>query len=414
MKNLQEIAVIHSIDDYAAGMIIEQFFKWTGFSYYIHVYNELDDSLNEMLFQSSNPFDTMIFINDKDEKFKSRFSQLANNSISIDFHDGKFDGGEYLENMPDVIKFLIQVYYKYNLMHILFRNSPIIYSRNDNELLLKHKAIWENILSELKNYYKNIDNSAILPGQEHFDYAFLYCCWKINCFCEVFGKIFEFDSWDLICQVENLHSKYSYNFYILENLIALFSMQSLEFKGLCLSAVKNCVNSCNNIFCRSLYYFQLGKTYKRFEKIIQSELSFENAYKANPLNYKALYQMATTCVFRKYYDISFDYFTDIFKILQVDTSSLNAFLISIKRIPPIELQYVSKSLYQLCIIETKQEHIDYNYLHSLLKLLSLTADVVKKGENMILSSYFEPRYIEILVQDLSNNALAAKKIIPHN
>ena len=32
MKNLQEIAVIHSIDDYAAGMIIEQFFKWTGFS----------------------------------------------------------------------------------------------------------------------------------------------------------------------------------------------------------------------------------------------------------------------------------------------------------------------------------------------------------------------------------------------
>ena len=124
--------------------------------------------------------------------------------------------------------------------------------------------------------------------------------------------------------------------------------------------------------------------------------------------------MATTCVFRKYYDISFDYFTDIFKILQVDTSSLNAFLISIKRIPPIELQYVSKSLYQLCIIETKQEHIDYNYLHSLLKLLSLTADVVKKGENMILSSYFEPRYIEILVQDLSNNALAAKKIIPHN
>ena len=191
-------------------------------------------------------------------------------------------------------------------------------------------------------------------------------------------------------------------------------MQSLEFKGLCLSAVKNCVNSCNNIFCRSLYYFQLGKTYKRFEKIIQSELSFENAYKANPLNYKALYQMATTCVFRKHYDISFDYFTDIFKILQVDTSSLNAFLISIKRIPPIELQYVSKSLYQLCIIETKQEHIDYNYLHSLLKLLSLTADVVKKGENMILSSYFEPRYIEMLVQDLSNSALAAKKIIPHN
>ena len=82
MKNLQEIAVIHSIDDYAAGMIIEQFFKWTGFSYYIHVYNELDDSLNEMLFQSSNPFDTMIFINDKDEKFKSRFSQLANNSMA--------------------------------------------------------------------------------------------------------------------------------------------------------------------------------------------------------------------------------------------------------------------------------------------------------------------------------------------
>lgn len=414
MKNLQEIAVIHSIDDYAAGMIIEQFFKWSGFSYYIHIYNEFNDCFNEKLFQSSNSFDMMIFINDKDERFKSRFSLLANSNISINFHDGKFDGGEYLENMPDVIKFLIQVYYKYNLMPILCTNSPIIYSKNDRELLLKHKAIWENVLSKLKQYDETIGNSAVLLGQEHLDYAILYCSWKLNCFCEVFGKIFEFDSWDLICQVENLHSKYSYNFYILENLIALFSMQSLEFKGLCLSAVKNCVNSCNNIFCRSLYYFQLGKTYKRFEKIIQSELSFENAYKANPLNYKALYQMATTCVFRKHYDISFDYFTDIFKILQVDTSSLNAFLISIKRIPPIELQYVSKSLYQLCIIETKQEHIDYNYLHSLLKLLSLTADVVKKGENMILYSYFEPRYIEMLVQDLSNSALAAKKIIPHN
>lgn len=414
MKNLQEIAVIHSIDDYAAGMIIEQFFKWTGFSYYIHVYNELDDSLNEKLFKNPYPFDMMIFINDKVERFKYRFSRLANSIISIEFHYGKFDGGEYLKNMPDVIKFLIQVYYKYNLMPILYTDSSITHGINVKEPLLKYEAIWKNVLLDLKNYDKNIDNSAVLLGQEHLDYAILYCSWKLNCFCEVFGKIFEFDSWDLICQVENLHSKYSYNFYILENLIALFSMQSLEFKGLCLSAVKNCVNSCNNIFCRSLYYFQLGKTYKRFEKIIQSELSFENAYKANPLNYKALYQMATTCVFRKHYDISFDYFTDIFKILQVDTSSLNAFLISIKRIPPIELQYVSKSLYQLCIIETKQEHIDYNYLHSLLKLLSLTADVVKKGENMILSSYFEPRYIEMLVQDLSNSALAAKKIIPHN
>lgn len=414
MKNLQEIAVIHSIDDYAAGMIIEQFFKWTGFSYYIHVYNELDDSLNEKLFKNPYPFNIIIFINDKVERFKHKFSRLANSIISIEFHDGKFDGGEYLKNMPDVIKFLIQVYYKYNLMPILYTDSSITHGINVKEPLLKYEAIWKNVLLDLKNYDKNIDNSAILPGQEHFDYAFLYCCWKINCFCEVFGKIFEFDSWNLICQVENLHSKYSYNFYILENLIALFSMQSLEFKGLCLSAVKNCVNSCNNIFCRSLYYFQLGKTYEHFEKPIQSELSFENAYKDNPLNYKTLYQMAATYILRKSYNISFDYFTHMFKILQVDISSLNAFLIIIKRIPPLELQYVSKSLYQLCIIETKQEHIDYNYLHSLLKLLSLTVDVVKKGENMILSSYFEPRYIEMLVQDLSNSALTAKKIIPHN
>lgn len=408
MKNLQEIAVIHSIDDYAAGMIIEQFFKWTGFSYYIHVYNELDDSLNEMLFQSSNPFDTMIFINDKDEKFKSRFSQLANNSISIDFHDGKFNGGEYLENMPDVIKFLIQVYYKYNLMPILYTDSSIIHSINVKELLSKHEAIWKNVLLDLKNYDKNIDNSNILPGQEHLDYAILYCCWKINCFCEALGKIFEFDSWDLLSKVESLYSKYSYNFYIIHHLTGLISEQSYEFKGLCIPSEKNCANNCKNIFCKSLYYYLLGKAYNHCEKVMQSQTSFEYAYTANPLNYLAFFHIAYEN--RKYCTSSSDDFIHLLNILQVSPLSLNTFLINIKKLPPLELQYVSKSLRQLWNLEKKEEHICYNYLHSLEKLLSLIVDIVKKGENTIISSYFEPQYIENLVQELSNNTLLHRTI----
>ena len=76
------------------------------------------------------------------------------------------------------------------------------------------------------------------------------------------------------------------------------------------------------------------------------------------------------------------------------------FVKKIKKISPFELMYVSKILFRLVQLEEKKEDKDQQYINSLKKLEFLSIDVVKKGENKIFSSYFEPKYIEYVVSEI--------------
>ena len=399
MKNLEEIAVIHSIDDYAAGMIIEQFFKWTGFSYYIHVYNEKNDYFNKIFIDKVNtPFDIIIFINYKEDRFKSIFNGISKMNINIEFHDGKFDSGEKLD-IPEVIKFLFQVYCKYDLMQILYTTYRALKTYEDEEVLLKYQAVLKNVISELKNYENSIDDSTILRGKEHLEFAMLYCCYKINDICNILGKSNEFDSWDMILKANSL-SKYYEDFYTLKYLIALFSIQSPEYKAMTSIYFQKTIPACKNFLCKSYYYFKSGTWYKKSQKIVHKERAFEWAYEVNPLDFAALFEIINTSIERKYYDIAEKKINTFLQILQVFEIYYDEFVRKIKKMPPLELMYVSKILRLLIQVEEKQEYVDNQYIKSLKELNSLIIDVVKNGENEILSSYFESTYIEYVLNEV--------------
>ena len=57
MQELEEIAIIHSIDDYQSALSVKEFLKLNGFSYFTYAYNEVHDELNDLLRRSNNHFD---------------------------------------------------------------------------------------------------------------------------------------------------------------------------------------------------------------------------------------------------------------------------------------------------------------------------------------------------------------------
>ena len=403
MKNLLEIAVVHSIDDYAAGMFIENFFKWTGFSYYIHVYNEVDDNINDIFQKSSNHFDMIIYINDTAERFKSRFNHLAQNSISIGFKDGKFNDAETLVDMPEVIKFLINIYYKYNLISVLCIPSPLIVNTDTHsqkrEHGLEHYKKWKNILEELNQYAENINCNDFLVAQEHLEFATLYCCYKINWLFDNFlGKYMEFDSFNMIKKTDKIYRKSNYNFYTVYHLSSLISKQSYDYKSMAISDEKACFHYCKIPFCQSTHLCHLGMLFRDMGKNIQARIDFEDAIKINPLNYRALYGSAIYYFDYGEFAYAESYLRKILKILQI--SNQNELLTNIKKLPPIELQYVPKIIQLLQEIERKSfSSIDKDYSDYLSGLIDSIHDII--GENKILASYIDSWDNERLIQKIS-------------
>ena len=83
MQGLEEIAIIHSIDDYQAALSLKEFLKLNGFSYFTYAYNEIYDELNDLLKESNNHFDLIVYINDVSGKFQEKFGHLTNYNINV-------------------------------------------------------------------------------------------------------------------------------------------------------------------------------------------------------------------------------------------------------------------------------------------------------------------------------------------
>ena len=76
MRGLEEIAIIHSADDYPVGLFLKENLKLNGFSYFVYAYNELDDKKNDILAKSDNHFDLILYVNDQNDKWQNRFGQM--------------------------------------------------------------------------------------------------------------------------------------------------------------------------------------------------------------------------------------------------------------------------------------------------------------------------------------------------
>ena len=83
MKGLEEIAIIHSVDDYPVGLFLKENFKLEGFSYFVYAYNQLDDAYNDILAKSDNQFDLILYVNDQNDKWQRRFGHLGRHNLNI-------------------------------------------------------------------------------------------------------------------------------------------------------------------------------------------------------------------------------------------------------------------------------------------------------------------------------------------
>ena len=399
MRDLQEILVVHSMDNYVAGITISNFFKWTGFSYYVHVHNELDDRLNNGLVHSNNHFDMAIYVNDVAKRFYSKYHHLSLDSISVLYDESKFE----CTKINPHIHFLYNLYIRLNLLQIIYISNDVY--KKEKEMILARKKIWHEALSEIEQYTKNIDPESSDPGLEHLDYALLYCKKEINLLCDLLQISREFSDWDLLLYVDNWNrkweKKYDYDFYIAEHMISQIAIHSSEYKALAIIHERDCIRRCINPFCKSFYMYNIGLLYEKANKVLQAKSYFNDAYDFNQYNFEALFKIIVATLKEKE-GIS-KYASDFFKIFQISFSTKRNFQRKIKMISPCELEYLARGIHFLIKSEIElNEKYDIGWLEGIIIYLEMIVEVVKNSENQILSTCLnDPMYIKYLKDDLS-------------
>ena len=146
MKGFEEIAVIHGIDNYDETMFLEGFLKWIGVSFFDYVYNDLYDEFNQYLENSGEKFDAVIYINDENDKYISRFGCLSKANIKLNF---TLSGGSDIDN--ELCKNIWKI-----IVDSIYFNSTNQELNDDNEI----KPISVNIRKD-NSFAKNDNDSCM-------------------------------------------------------------------------------------------------------------------------------------------------------------------------------------------------------------------------------------------------------------
>ena len=441
MNGLEEIAIIHSIDDYEAGLFLKEYVKWVGFSYFTYVYNDDNDEFNRILEERKNHFDLIIYINDETMKYRKRFKHLAEKNINVEISvadESNLKVGNnsqcihilkkiwenilktvydsLAEDTLEIMNVLSEIYCKYDLYRKLLNNTESWFQQVRNEKgeeLYQHKLKiqkdqWKNALEKIEEHLHSIQDRNDLNGLEHLDYADLYCKRKINEICGLRNEVLEYDTWELLKKADSMHNSYVSDFYMAESMIAKIASQSSEYKTLSIPAMQNCTEECNVDACNSFHYYRMGKRYEKIGKIIQAEIVYQEAYNINPLNFRALYKVAVNAFRKRNYSEARMGFLRILQILQVPADSLEKYKERIKKYPALELEYICKCLVLLSDIEQHEEYVDGVFYNQCLDMVRIVVDTVNDNKFINRVYYDYPEYKELLKKRLSMNALKKK------
>lgn len=449
MQGLEEIAIIHSIDDYQAALSLKEFLKLNGFSYFTYAYNEIYDELNDLLKESNNHFDLIVYINDVSGKFQKRFGHLTNYNINVNIAQEQLwkrsirNGNKkwqildsdvlkniwsqilttvYADRNVDInesmklIGHIINVYCKYDLLRKLLNNTESWFTQIRIEQgveayqnsLLDLKKEWKEALNILEHPPQTVAVRGKIVGEEHFDYAVLYCKRKINEICNLLNQSIEYDSWTLLTEADKMHTKYEDDFYMAENIIAQTAIKSSEYKSLSILAIRNCTQKCHVPACNSFHFYRMGKLYEKANKNVQAELSYEDAYRLNPLNFRALYKIAMDSLNEKYSEAARKEFESILRMLHIPLQDNKAMENIVKKFPALELEYICKCCVLLADIELHVEKPDYGYYNYCLSMMDVVVKNVKANQFICEMYWDHPDYVEHLEKRLTMNAIRKK------
>lgn len=403
MKGFEEIAVIHSIDNYNEVMFLEGFLKWIGVAFFDYTYNDLYDEFNQYLENSGERFDAIIYINDEGDKYISRFGCLSRTNIKLSF---ALSGGLSVDNelCKDIWKIIVEAIYSNSTNQELnadneikpisvnvrkgnacakndkdgciriFENLAEIYVENNlfkeigdgkiylmNECEMKQDGqmaiearikLWETVLDKLDKVSINKDYVCF----DNFYYAKIYCKKEIHilrCVTEkwVYTNEMRRKFQEIELDIENLPKDgVKYSNMSLGLIFDIYAMNPELYNG-GINYQSRLIKKCKTNACKSEALHKLNRFYKNTDRGGRTEHLLEEVVKLNPLNFKAGFSLAMSYMNCRAYLKAKEWILNVLYVLQLEGDSQEELLDNLEKLPKTELEYVWRCYGSLKIIE---------------------------------------------------------------
>lgn len=403
MKGFGEIAVIHSIDNYDEARFLEGFLKWIGVAFFDYTYNDVHDEFNQYLENSGEKFDVVIYINDENDKYISRFGCLSKANIKLNFTlsdnsdidkelcrniwkiivDSVYSSNTYQEQGADIeirpisvnvrkdnafakndkdscvqiFEKLAEIYVENNLFKEIGDGKIYLMNecemKQDGQMAIEARIkLWETVLDELDKVSINKDYVCF----DNFYYAKIYCKKEIHilrCVTEkwVYTNEMRRKFQEIELDIENLPKDgVKYSNMSLGLIFDIYAMNPELYNG-GINYQSRLIKKCKTNACKSEALHKLNRFYKNTDRGGRTEHLLEEVVKLNPLNFKAGFSLAMSYMNCRAYLKAKEWILNVLYVLQLEGDSQEELLDNLEKLPKTELEYVWKCYGNLKIIE---------------------------------------------------------------
>lgn len=403
MKGFGEIAVIHSIDNYDEARFLEGFLKWIGVAFFDYTYNDVHDEFNQYLENSGEKFDVVIYINDENDKYISRFGCLSKANIKLNFTlsdnsdidkelcrniwkiivDSVYSSNTYQEQGADIeirpisvnvrkdntfakndkdscvqiFEKLAEIYVENNLFKEIGDGKIYLMNecemKQDGQMAIEARIkLWETVLDELDKVSINKDYVCF----DNFYYAKIYCKKEIHilrCVTEkwVYTNEMRRKFQEIELDIENLPKDgVKYSNMSLGLIFDIYAMNPELYNG-GINYQSRLIKKCKTNACKSEALHKLNRFYKNTDRGGRTEHLLEEVVKLNPLNFKAGFSLAMSYMNCRACLKAKEWILNVLYVLQLEGDSQEELLDNLEKLPKTELEYVWRCYGSLKIIE---------------------------------------------------------------
>ena len=403
MKGFGKIAVIHSIDNYDEARFLEGFLKWIGVAFFDYTYNDVHDEFNQYLENSGEKFDVVIYINDENDKYISRFGCLSKANIKLNFTlsdnsdidkelcrniwkiivDSVYSSNTYQEQGADIeirpisvnvrkdnafakndkdscvqiFEKLAEIYVENNLFKEIGDGKIYLMNecemKQDGQMAIEARIkLWETVLDELDKVSINKDYVCF----DNFYYAKIYCKKEIHilrCVTEkwVYTNEMRRKFQEIELDIENLPKDgVKYSNMSLGLIFDIYAMNPELYNG-GINYQSRLIKKCKTNACKSEALHKLNRFYKNTDRGGRTEHLLEEVVKLNPLNFKAGFSLAMSYMNCRAYLKAKEWILNVLYVLQLEGDSQEELLDNLEKLPKTELEYVWRCYGSLKIIE---------------------------------------------------------------
>lgn len=403
MKGFGEIAVIHSIDNYDEARFLEGFLKWIGVAFFDYTYNDVHDEFNQYLENSGEKFDVVIYINDENDKYISRFGCLSKANIKLNFTlsdnsdidkelcrniwkiivDSVYSSNTYQEQGADIeirpisvnvrkdnafakndkdscvqiFEKLAEIYIENNLFKEIGDGKIYLMNecemKQDGQMAIEARIkLWETVLDELDKVSINKDYVCF----DNFYYAKIYCKKEIHilrCVTEkwIYTNEMRRKFQEIELDIENLPKDgVKYSNMSLGLIFDIYAMNPELYNG-GINYQSRLIKKCKTNACKSEALHKLNRFYKNTDRGGRTEHLLEEVVKLNPLNFKAGFSLAMSYMNCRAYLKAKEWILNVLYVLQLEGDSQEELLDNLEKLPKTELEYVWRCYGSLKIIE---------------------------------------------------------------